>query len=60
MFDNGIRIGEEDLPDSFSEFFKMKIRTLLLGAMISPNVYIGRHKIIAQKVGFILVCLFFD
>ncbi len=45
VFENGVKIPEDNIPDAFAAFFDSKVKTLVQDTLIDPNIYNGRSKI---------------
>ena len=52
IYDNGVKISENNVPDTVAEFFDNKVKRLVRDSAIDPNIYNGRQKILSDNVFF--------
>ena len=54
MFKNNVPINDENLPDEFAEFFKLKVQNIVTEQTINNSVFNGTQKINSIEVGAFL------
>ena len=52
MFKNNVHINDENLPDEFAEFFKLKVQNIVTEQTINNSVFNGTQKINSIEVDF--------
>lgn len=52
VFNNGIKIPEENVPDAVAAFFDNKVKSLVRESLIDPNIYNGRVKFLSMDKFF--------
>ena len=52
VYDNGVKISENNVPDTVAEFFDNKVKRLVRDSAIDPNIYNGIQKILSNNVFF--------
>ena len=53
MYYNNIQIDENNLPDTFAEFFMSKTAKIVNDTVIGPNVYNGQSKLFVESEDFV-------
>ena len=52
MFKNAVEVDENEIPESFAEYFASKISSLMVNIAIDPNVYNGNRRITSTEENF--------
>ena len=52
IYENGIKIPDNNVPDRVAEFFDNKVKRLVRDSEIEPSIYNGRPKILANECFF--------